>query len=203
MIHAQLPLRVPCYDFVPLTELTLVPIAWRFGYSQLAWRDGRWVQDSGTYSSPHIWLAITSDSGFMRASCSPQSGLRRGLLGLAPPFGLATHCPRHCIMCAAQGIKGPCWFGVILAFLPVIPGSSRWHLKHRVRVAQVYPFKGAPHGTCWRQPCSTCPSGPCEKACFSASCPLEFLTLVRFVVYCRIKPHDPPLVWVPVYSFEF
>ena len=27
--------------------------------------------------------------------------------------------------------------------------------------------------------------------------------LVRFAVYRRIKPHDPPLVQVPVYSFEF
>ena len=25
----------------------------------------------------------------------------------------------------------------------------------------------------------------------------------RFFVYRRIKPHAPPLVWVPVYSFEF
>ena len=30
-----------------------------------------------------------------------------------------------------------------------------------------------------------------------------FLTLVRFFVYLRIKPHNPPLVRVPVYSFEF
>ena len=25
MIHAQVPLRVPCYDFVPVTELSLDP----------------------------------------------------------------------------------------------------------------------------------------------------------------------------------
>ena len=29
------------------------------------------------------------------------------------------------------------------------------------------------------------------------------LTLVRFFVYHRIKPHNPLLVQVPVYSFEF
>ena len=34
-----------------------------------------WVQDPGTYSSPRGWLAITSDSGFMRSSCRPQSEL--------------------------------------------------------------------------------------------------------------------------------
>ena len=31
----------------------------------------------------------------------------------------------------------------------------------------------------------------------------ECQALVRFFVCCRIKPHDPPLVWSPVYSFEF
>ncbi len=31
----------------------------------------------------------------------------------------------------------------------------------------------------------------------------KFQALVRFFVYRRIKPHDPPLVRVPVYSFEF
>jgi hypothetical protein len=30
-----------------------------------------------------------------------------------------------------------------------------------------------------------------------------FLAWVRFFAYRRIKPHDPPLVQVPVYSFEF
>ena len=31
----------------------------------------------------------------------------------------------------------------------------------------------------------------------------RFQTLVRCFGYRRIKPHDPPLVRVPVYSFEF
>ncbi len=29
------------------------------------------------------------------------------------------------------------------------------------------------------------------------------LALVRFLAYRRIKPHGPPLVQLPVYSFEF
>ncbi len=32
---------------------------------------------------------------------------------------------------------------------------------------------------------------------------VRFLALVRFLAYRRIKPHDPPLVRAPVYSFEF
>ena len=31
----------------------------------------------------------------------------------------------------------------------------------------------------------------------------QFQILVRFFVYCRIKPHNPLLVRLPVYSFEF
>lgn len=109
-----------------------------------------WVQDPGTYSSPHGWLAITSDSNFMGSSFRPQSELRDLLVRLAPSCDLATHCRSHCIMCAAQGVKGPCWFSVISTFLPVNRGSPLWHIKHRVEVAHVTPFKGASYDTCWR-----------------------------------------------------
>lgn len=106
MIHEQLPLPVPCYDLALLTESSLGRLAAHFGYPQLAWLDGRWVQDSGTYSSPHSWLAITSDSSFMRASFSPQSELRLALMRLAWSCDFASHCTNHCTTCAAQDIKG-------------------------------------------------------------------------------------------------
>jgi len=41
----------------------------------------------------------------MQAGCSLQSELRPGLMGLAPPRGFATHCPGHCSVCVALGIK--------------------------------------------------------------------------------------------------
>jgi len=91
----------------------------------------------------------------MRSSCRPQSELRGRLMGLAPSYDLATHCRLHCTTCAAQGIKGPRWSGVILTFLLVIQGSPLWQIKHRARVAHVTPFKGASQDTCWRRPCST------------------------------------------------
>ena len=77
-----------------------------------------WVQDLRTYSPRYIWPAITSKSNFMGSSFSPQSELGRLLLGLAQGFPVATRCNGHCIKCAAQGIKGTCWPGVILSFLP-------------------------------------------------------------------------------------
>ena len=53
----------------------------------------------------------------MEASFSLQSELGMLLMGLAPPRGLATHCNIHCIMCVAQGIRGPRWLDVIPTFL--------------------------------------------------------------------------------------
>ena len=41
VIHPQLPLRMPCYDFTLITDPTFVPFARAFGYYQLSWCDGR------------------------------------------------------------------------------------------------------------------------------------------------------------------
>jgi hypothetical protein len=56
VIQPQVPLRLPCYDLVPITEFTLrrlpplrVGIG-DFGCPQLSWLDGRCVQGSGTHS---------------------------------------------------------------------------------------------------------------------------------------------------------
>ncbi len=125
LVHEQLPLPVPCYDLLPVIELTLGPHTWYFGYSQLPWVDGRWVQDLRTYSPQYSWPAITSNSNFMGSSCSPQSELGRLFLRLAQGYPVATRCSRHCIMCVAPDIRGTCWPGVILAFLPVYYVQTR------------------------------------------------------------------------------
>ena len=51
------------------------------------------------------------------------------------------------------------------------------------------------------QPCSTCipPSKATLFPMYAGICQ----ALVRFLAYRRIKPHAPPLVQVPVNSFEF
>ena len=105
VIHPQLPLRMPCYDFVPVICLTFCRSTPTFGYYRLPWRDGRCVQDPRTYSTHHGWYAFTSDSSFMRSSCRPQSELRPVLVGLAPPYGLATLCTGHCSTCVAQDVR--------------------------------------------------------------------------------------------------
>jgi hypothetical protein len=55
VIQPQVPLRLPCYDLVPITELTLGASLTEvlendFRRSPLSWLDGRCVQGSGTYS---------------------------------------------------------------------------------------------------------------------------------------------------------
>ena len=55
VIQPQVPLRLPCYDFTPVTNPTFndhslavsEPVFW---LSQLPWCDGRCVQSPGTYS---------------------------------------------------------------------------------------------------------------------------------------------------------
>ena len=56
VIQPQVPLRLPCYDFAPVTALAFGRsppsrgCCTDFGRSQLPWRDGRCVQGPGTYS---------------------------------------------------------------------------------------------------------------------------------------------------------
>lgn len=51
VIQPHLPIRLPCYDLVPLAGFTLDALVRRgFGCPQLGWLDGRCVQGSGTYS---------------------------------------------------------------------------------------------------------------------------------------------------------
>ena len=58
VIQPQVPLRLPCYDLVPVTELAFGAVLPKvrqsdFERSPLPWLDGRCVQGSGTYSPRH------------------------------------------------------------------------------------------------------------------------------------------------------
>src|SRR3712207_7588183 len=55
VIQPHLPVRLPCYDFTPITSPTFdgsLPEGWvtGFGCCPLSWCDGRCVQGPGTYS---------------------------------------------------------------------------------------------------------------------------------------------------------
>ncbi len=60
VIQPHLPIRLPCYDFTPLTKHTFgtslrSKIGWAsdFGCTRLGWCDGRCVQGPRTYSPRH------------------------------------------------------------------------------------------------------------------------------------------------------
>ena len=118
VIQPQLPLRLPCYDLLLVTEPTVAPrinMDLKVFPAPLSWRAVS-AKFENVFTAA-FWSAITSNSSFKEASFSLLSELRTLLMGLAPPRGLATHCNVHCIMCVAQGIRGPRWLDVIPTFL--------------------------------------------------------------------------------------
>ena len=50
VIQPQVPLRLPCYDLVPIKYIAFDTGKGGFGRSTLSWLDGRCVQGSGTHS---------------------------------------------------------------------------------------------------------------------------------------------------------
>ena len=111
VIQPHLPVRLPCYDFTPLTDHTFdtsLPFrgwAGGFGCKRLGWCDGRCVQGPGTHSprraDPRL-LATPTSRGRVAAP-GPNWGR---LWGFAPPRGVAARCAGHCSTCAAQRIRG-------------------------------------------------------------------------------------------------
>src|SRR5579875_1432122 len=76
VIQPHLPVRLPCYDFTPVTWPTFDSChCWPtgFGCSTLPWCDGRCVQDPGTYSPPYAdrRLLATPPSCRRVAACNP------------------------------------------------------------------------------------------------------------------------------------
>ncbi|KAK8497931.1 hypothetical protein V6N12_057196 [Hibiscus sabdariffa] len=85
VIQPHLPVRLPCYDFTPVTSPA-------FGIPLLAVK----VTTSGMASS----RSVTG------GELQPAIRTEDGFLELAHPRGIATLCPVHCSTCVAQGIRG-------------------------------------------------------------------------------------------------
>src|SRR5208337_4625689 len=93
VIQPQVPLRLPCYDFTPVTNptfnegpLTVTLIV--FWLSQLPWCDGRCVQGPGTYSPrradprllaiPTSWSRVADSNPDYEQLCEIRSASRLG-----------------------------------------------------------------------------------------------------------------------------
>jgi hypothetical protein len=109
VIQPQLPLRLPCYDFVPVTRPTLgrCPLAVSPRTSGVA---GSHDVTGGVYKAreqihrgmadPRL-LATPTSRGRVAA---PDPNWDR-LWGLAPPRGFAAHCAGHCSVRVAQVVR--------------------------------------------------------------------------------------------------
>lgn len=110
VIQPQVLLRLPCYDFTPITNPTFGRWPHKgyltdFGCYQLSWCDGRCVQGPGTYSPRHSdsRLLATPTSCRRISACNPNWD---EFSSLAPPHGIASRCSHHCSTCVALDIRG-------------------------------------------------------------------------------------------------
>ena len=109
VIQPHLPVRLPCYDLVPLANHTFADafLAVRQptsgtthsgdltgGVYKTRERIHPSVADMGLLTIPASWRRV--------AASNPNWGW---LWGLAPPRGIATHCTSHCSTCVAPGIR--------------------------------------------------------------------------------------------------
>ena len=109
VIQPQVPLRLPCYDFIPITSHT-------FGTCLLAVSSatsgttGFHDVTGGVYKARERIHGVIADTPLLAipaswsrvADSNPNWGR---FSGFAPPRGFAAHCTVHCSVCVAPDIK--------------------------------------------------------------------------------------------------
>ena len=109
VIQPQVPLRLPCYDFTPVMNhsVVTVPLAVRLATSGATHSHG---VTGGVYKAReriHRDILIRDYSRFRLHGVELQTQIRTeiGFLGLAPPRGFATLCTDHCSTCVALAVR--------------------------------------------------------------------------------------------------
>ena len=93
VIQPQVPLRLPCYDFIPVTSLTLGPCLLAVGFRYRERIHGA-VADAPLLAIPASCRRV--------AAYSPNWAQ---FSGFPPPRGFGPLCTGHCSTCAALGIR--------------------------------------------------------------------------------------------------
>ena len=109
MIQPQVPLRLPCYDFIPITTHTFGTCLLAVG-TVTSGTSGFHDVTGGVYKA---WERIHGAVADAPLLAIPTSGSRVAdsnlnwaqLLGFAPPCGLASLCAGHCSTCAALAVR--------------------------------------------------------------------------------------------------
>ena len=104
VIQPQVPLRLPCYDFIPVTSFTLGPLpdtsgATGFhdvtgGVYKTRERIHGAVADAPLLAIPASWRRVAASNPNWAQFCR-----------FPPPRGLGSHCTGHCSTCAALGVR--------------------------------------------------------------------------------------------------
>ena len=109
VIQPQVPLRLPCYDLVPITNLALGRCLLAVS-SRTSGEIGFHDLTGGVYKARERIQGVVADTPLLAIPASrsrvADSDLNWGwFYGLAPPRGLASHCTSHCSTCAALGVR--------------------------------------------------------------------------------------------------
>ena len=109
VIQPQVPLRLPCYDFIPVTSLTL-------GYcfnkvsAYTSGATGFHDVTGGVYKTRERIHAVVADTSLLaiptswrRVAASNPNWAQ--FCRFPPPCGLGSHCAGHCSTCAALGVR--------------------------------------------------------------------------------------------------
>ena len=109
VIQPQVPLRLPCYDFIPVTTHSLGRCLLAVGARTSGTNDFHDVT-GGVYKARERIHAVVADTALLAipascrrvAACNPNWAQ---FLGLPPPRGIGSFCTEHCSTCAAQGVR--------------------------------------------------------------------------------------------------
>ena len=103
VIQPQVPLRLPCYDFIPVTSFTLgsYDTSGATGFHDVTGgvyktreRIHAAVADAALLAIPASWRRVAASNPNWAQFCR-----------FPPPRGLGSHCAGHCSTCAAQGVR--------------------------------------------------------------------------------------------------
>ncbi len=109
VIQPQVPLRLPCYDFIPVTTHTLGRCLLAVGARTSGTSDFHDVT-GGVYKARERIHGAVADAPLLaipaswrRVAASNPNWAR--FYGFPPPRGLGSHCAGHCSTCAALGVR--------------------------------------------------------------------------------------------------
>ena len=109
MIQPQVPLRLPCYDFIPITSPALGRCLPRDS-SRTSGKTGFHDVTGGVYKARERIHGVVADTPLLAipTSCSRVADYNLNwarFLGFAPPRGIASLCIGHCSTCAALAVR--------------------------------------------------------------------------------------------------